>query len=139
MHHKQLHELAKFGAGLIAADFLVLLWVTNANLLPVDFFGRTITEDMLLPGLIFDIALFFILVHYGWNVGKIPALRERTYLLVAGIVFGVVALAHLMRIFAGADLTIGSWGVPVWLSWVGVVATTYLSYMSFSLGTRMKK
>lgn len=139
MHHKQLHELAKFGAGLVAADFLALVWMTNAGIFPVEFLGRTLTADIALPAMVFDIALFLILVHYGWNIGKIPAIRERTYLLIVGIVFGIVALAHLMRVFAGADLVIMGWPVPLWLSWVGTVVTAYLSYMSLHLAMRMKR
>ena len=139
MSHKKLHEVAKFGAGLVAADFVTLVWMANAQLFPVEFLGRVFTEDILLPALIFDAALFFILVHYGWHIGKIPRLREKTYLLVAGVVFGVVALAHLLRVFAGTDLVIADWVVPLWLSWVGVVVTTYLSYMSLHLAIRIRK
>lgn len=139
MHNKRLHEIAKFGAGLIAADFITLVWMANTGLFPIEFLGRMFTEDILLPALVFDAALFFILVHYGWHIGKIPALRERTYLLVSGIVFGIVALAHLYRVFAGADLVLAGWDLPLWLSWVGILVTTYLSYMSLRLALRMKK
>lgn len=139
MKHINLHELAKFGAGLIAADFIGLIWMANTGILPIEFMGRMFTTDMLLPAMVFDAALFFILVHYGWNIGKIPALRERAYLIIAGTVFGIVAVAHLMRIFAGAELTIGTWDVPLWLSWVGTAITAYLSYMSLRLAMRMKR
>ena len=138
MHRKRLQELAKFGAGLVLGDFIALIWIANADLLPVQFLGREITIDMLLPGLLFDAAIFFILIHYGWNIGKIPALRERAYLLVSGSVFAVVAAAHLARIFTSADLSLGEWAVPIWLSWVGIGVTAYLAYMSFRLAVRMK-
>lgn len=138
MNRKRLQEIAKFGAGLVLGDFVALLWIANADLLPVEFLGRVITTELLAPGLIFDAALFFILVHYGWNIGKIPALRERGYLLIAGTVFAVVAAAHLARIFANADIVIAEWVLPIWLSWVGVAVTTYLAYMSFRLAMRMK-
>lgn len=139
MKNINLHELAKFGAGVVAADFLFLVWAAQMELLPLSFMGRTLTVDMLLPGLIFDAALFFILVHYGWCVGKIPALRERSYFLAAGIVFGVVSLAHMMRVFTGADLIIGEWTAPLWLSWLGVAVTLYLAYMSFHLAFKFRR
>ncbi|NCN52661.1 hypothetical protein GW943_02520 [Candidatus Parcubacteria bacterium] len=139
MRHKTLHEIAKFCAGLVAADFIILVWMANAGILPIEFLGRMFTVDILLPGLVFDAALFLILVHYGWNIGKIPALRERTYLFIAGIVFAIVAIAHLFRIFVGADLIIGGWDAPLWLSWLGTAVTTYLAYMSLRLALRMKK
>jgi hypothetical protein len=98
----------------------------------------SVTSDMLLPSLIFDIALFLILVHYAWHVGKIPAMRERSYVFFVGCLFTLVAVIHLWRVFTGADLMIGEWDTPVWLSWFGVAVTAYLAYMSFHLAARMK-
>ncbi len=138
MKNSSLHEVAKFAAGLVAADFLWLLWFSQQHLHGIAFFGMTVTSDMLLPNLIFDIALFIMLVHYAWHVGKIPAMRERSYIFVAGVIFTLVAFAHLWRIFTGADLQLGDWDVPVWLSWFGVAVTTYLAYMSFHIAARMK-
>ncbi len=108
------------------------------NVLPRSFMGVHLTSDMVLPTLIFDVALFIILVHYGWHIGKTPVLRERTFLMTAGVVFGVVAVGHLMRVFFGADLNVFGWDVPMWLSWIGTAITAYLSYMSFHLAMRTR-
>lgn len=131
--------MAKFCSGLVAGDFLVGLWLWSGGFLPITFMGITFTDAMVAPWLVFDAALFIILVHYGWHMGKTPRLRERTYLLSAGTVFGLVAVAHLARIFAGVDITIAGWELPFWLSWIGTGATAYLSYMSFHLGMRMHR
>lgn len=139
MSSKTLHELAKFGSGLVAGDFIANAWIAYMGYYPIEMWGWTFTSDIVLPTLIFDAALFIILVHYGWHIGKIPALRERSYLMLAGIIFGVVAVAHLSRVFFDIDLVIMDWQVPMWLSWVGVVVITYMSYMSFRLATRMKR
>lgn len=133
-----LHELAKFGAGLVAGDFLALLWIATHNGLPLDFLGFHFTQNAVVPGLIFDAALFMALVHYGWHVGKIPRPRERMYLIIAGSVFGVVAAAHIVRLFTGFDVTIAGWGVPLWLSWVGTLAAGVLSYASIRLALRIR-
>lgn len=138
MSHKTLHELAKFGSGLVAGDFIANAWIAYMGYYPIMFMGWTFTEDIVLPTLVFDAALFLVLVHYGWNIGKIPALRERTYLMVVGIVFSVVAAAHLVRVFLGSDITFHDWTVPLWLSWLGTTVTAYLAYMSFRLGLRMR-
>ena len=138
MKNSSLHEIAKFAAGLVAADFLWLLWFSQQHLHSIAFFGMSVTSDMLLPNLIFDLALFVILIHYAWHVGKIPAMRERSYIFIVGVLFSLVAIAHFWRIFTGADLMLGDWDVPVWLSWFGVAVTTYLAYMSFHLAARMK-
>lgn len=137
MSRRSLQDIAKFAAGLVAADFLWLVWFSQQGFLPVDFYGTTISPDMVLPGLVFDIALFIILVHYAWHIGKIPAFRERTYLLVAGGIFSIVMVAHLWRVFSGAELLIGPWDVPLWLSWVGVAVTAYLAYSSFHFAARV--
>lgn len=138
MSHKTLHELAKFGSGLVAGDFIANAWIAYMGYYPIVFMGWTFTESIVLPTLIFDAALFLILVHYGWNIGKIPALRERSYLLVVGIVFSIVAAAHLLRVFFGFDLIIMNWHAPLWLSWTATIVISYLAYMSFRLAARMK-
>jgi len=138
MRNQSLHEFAKFAAGVVAADFLWLLWFSQQHLKSVEFFGMSVTSEMILPNLIFDIALFIMLVHYAWHVGKIPAMRERSYMFVAGCIFTLVAIMHIWRIFTGADFVIGEWDTPVWLSWFGVAVTTYLAYMSFHLVARIR-
>jgi hypothetical protein len=133
MKRGTLHDLSKFAAGLVAADFFSLWWFAAHNGVPVSFMGMTFTSSMVVPGLVFDAVLFLLLVHYGWRIGKTPHLQSRTFFLVAGVIFGVVALAHLMRVFLNADVIVLGWDVPLWLSWVGTAAAAYLSYMSFHL------
>jgi hypothetical protein len=82
--------------------------------------------------------VFLILVHYGWNIGRIPQLRERTYVLAVGVVFTIVAVAHLYRLFTGVDLVVLGWDLPLWLSWFGVAIAAYLAYSSFHFVSRMK-
>jgi hypothetical protein len=138
MKHRFLRESAKFLAGFVLGDFLTLCWLGVNHLLPIQFFGVTWTQDILLPGLLFDAGLILVLIHYGWNLGKTPRVRERTYFLIVAIIFAAVALLHLVRLFTGAiDVNIFGWDVPLWLSWIGVIITAYLSYMSFWLVAKM--
>lgn len=139
MHHRNLRELAKFASGLVAADLISIIWFTYHGLLPISAFGATFTETMVWPAIAFDAALLGFLLHFAWRLGEIPALRERTYLLLVGIVFGIVALAHFARIFTGTDLIIMGWDVPHWLSWTASIVTAYLSYMSLHLAMRLKR
>lgn len=136
MSHKTLREIAKFGSGLVLGDFIANAWIAYMGYYPIVFMGWTFTSDIVLPTLVFDAALFLILVHYGWNIGKIPALRERTYLMMAGTVFTIVAAAHLLRVFFNVDLVIMDWQAPLWLSWLGTVVVAYLAYMSFRLASK---
>ena len=137
MNHRNLQDIAKFAAGLVAADLMTLIWSAQSGIFPLQFLGMEITTDIIAPGIIFNLAALILLVHYGWHLGKIPRLRERTYLLLAGSIFLIVASAHLWRIFAGADLVIADWEVPLWLSWFGVAAATYLAYSSFIFVAKM--
>lgn len=139
MKSKTLHEIAKFAAGLVLGDFLNLWWLSTHHGLPVSFFGVTWTQGIVAPGLIFDAGIFIILVHYAWHLGRTPTLRTRTYFTIVGIILGVVAVAHLLRLFSAADIVVVGWTVPLWLSWIGAVIAAYLSYMSFHLAIFFKK
>ncbi len=139
MKRRSLQEIAKFAAGLAAADLITLVWLAQTNLLPVHFMGLTFGPEMVVPGVIFDLAVLFILIHYGWHIGKIPAPREHTYLLIVGVVFTLVAVAHMWRLFSSADLSVMGWGVPLWLSWFGVAMAAFLAYTSFRFALHVKK
>lgn len=138
MKKNVLHELAKIGAGLVLGDFLAVLWLISQGNFPVNFYGANFGLDTAAPVLIFDVALFIILVHYGWHLGSTPRLRTRTYFLAIGIILGVVSLGHLIRVFTGAGVAILGWMVPLWVSYIGTMVAAYLSYMSFYLAIRTK-
>ena len=46
---------------------------------------------------------------------------QKTSSLVAGIIFAVVALFHLARIFEEWTIIIGDWSVPKSVSWAAVI------------------
>ena len=46
---------------------------------------------------------------------------RKTYLLVAGIIFTLVALFHLVRIYMDWPVMIADWSVPKWVSWFGLI------------------
>ena len=61
---------------------------------------------------------------------------QKAFLFVAGAIFALVALLHLLRIYMGWPLVIGSWTVPMWLSWVGLVVAGGLNYFGLRLAAR---
>lgn len=132
MTHHKLREIAKVGSGLVLADIISVFWFSAAGLLPITILGVTWTASALPEILVFDIALLLLLVHYGWSMRMpISSPSERTLLVVAGLIFLVVALVHLARLAFGIDLILGDFNVPTWLSWIGVLFAGYLSYASF--------
>ena len=138
--HNMLRDLAKVGVGVFVADLASVIWLGAAGFFPLTVLGVTWTADAILPIAAFDIGIILLLIHIGWNTrGPVRSPSERTLLIAAGIVFLVVALAHLARLAFGLDLALGDFAVPLWLSWFGVVVAGYLSYSSFHFAMRSRK
>lgn len=55
-------------------------------------------------------------------------MNNNTYRKVAGTVFAVVAVMHVLRLVSGWEVVFGSWSVPVWGSLVGVVFAGWLAW-----------
>jgi uncharacterized membrane protein len=53
--------------------------------------------------------------------------------MVTGIVFLVVAMAHLLRVIGGHELRLDDWDVPTWGSIVAAIVAGYLSYTGFRI------
>lgn len=60
----------------------------------------------------------------------------KTFSLVAGIIFAVVALLHLVRIFMDWAVIIGDWSVPKSVSWVALIVAGGLALLGLRLGQR---
>ena len=58
-------------------------------------------------------------------------MSRRSYALVTGIVFLVIAILHLLRVIFGWKAVIGGWSMPIWVSWVALVVAGYLAYEGF--------
>ncbi len=57
----------------------------------------------------------------------------RAYLLISGVVFGVIALLHIARLLLDWPAQIAGWDVPLWLSWLAFAAAGVLSVWAFRL------
>jgi len=60
----------------------------------------------------------------------------KTFSFVGGVIFAVVALFHLVRIFAEWTLIVGDWSVPKWVSWVAPIVAGGLALLGLRLGQR---
>jgi hypothetical protein len=65
-----------------------------------------------------------------------PVMDQKTFSMLAGAIFALVALLHALRIYMGWPILIGGWNAPMWLSWIGLVLAGGLSYFGLSLATR---
>ena len=63
-------------------------------------------------------------------------MSQKVFLTVSGTIFSVIALLHLTRILAGWPAHIGTFEVPMWLSWVSVGVAGYLAISALRLRGR---
>ncbi len=52
--------------------------------------------------------------------------NARTYVVISAVIFGLVAVIHLLRAVDGWNFEVGSVSVPVGASWVAFVITAAL-------------
>ena len=60
-------------------------------------------------------------------------MNTRTYLMISGIVFALVAALHVLRIMKGTAVMFGPWLVPMTVSWAGLIIAGALSLTAFKL------
>lgn len=63
-------------------------------------------------------------------------MKDRTFFLLTGFIFGAVALTHLLRVLFAWPLVIGSWSVPMWVSWLATIVAAVLCLGAFRKGMR---
>lgn len=61
-------------------------------------------------------------------------MSQKTFNWIAGIIFTVVAIAHLIRSISGWDVVINAWSIPVGVSVLGFLFLSFLAYNAFKLG-----
>ena len=59
-------------------------------------------------------------------------MNRKNYFLITALVFAVVGLVHLLRIILGWEAVIGGWTVPMWISWLALIASAVLAYSGFT-------
>lgn len=60
---------------------------------------------------------------------------QATGLRVAGTLFGVVAIVHVLRLLSRIDVRVGSWEMPFWVNVLGVIVTATLCGWLWMLST----
>ncbi|MEE8339134.1 MAG: hypothetical protein V3R56_03250 [Xanthomonadales bacterium] len=53
----------------------------------------------------------------------------KTGTLLAIIVFTIVAVAHLLRLVDGTQIVVGNTTIPMWVSFVGVLAPGLIAFL----------
>jgi len=63
-------------------------------------------------------------------------MTHKTFSLVAGVIFLLIALGHLSRLVFKVSVLLGGWAVPSWVSWVALLVFAYLAYAGFRLAKK---
>ena len=58
-------------------------------------------------------------------------MSQHVFSLVAGVVFGLIALGHLLRVIFDLSLDVQGISIPMWASWLAIVVMGYLAYEGF--------
>jgi len=58
-------------------------------------------------------------------------MNQKAFSIVAGVIFAVVALFHLVRIYMDWPVMIADWSVPKWVSWFGLIVAGGLAIFGF--------
>ena len=63
-------------------------------------------------------------------------MSQRTFSLIAGVVFLLIALGHVLRIVLGWSVMVQDLSVPMWASGLAIVIMGYLAYEGFRLARK---
>ena len=61
------------------------------------------------------------------------SMNQRSFCLVSGIIFLIIAFLHLLRIVLSWEAVIAGWIVPLWVSWLALIIAGYLGYEGLKL------
>jgi hypothetical protein len=60
-------------------------------------------------------------------------MKYKNYCVVSGVLFSLVALAHLLRVVYGMSVTVDEFSIPMFLSWFGFVIPACLAFWAFRI------
>ena len=65
-------------------------------------------------------------------------MEQKTFLKIASIIFGIVAIGHLLRVASSWSLVIENFAVPMWASYLAVILIGYMGYQGCKLAKANK-
>ena len=60
-------------------------------------------------------------------------MSQRMFNLVAGLLFGLFALVHAVRIATSSGFMVAGWSLPTWASAIAILAGAYLALAAMRL------
>ena len=66
-------------------------------------------------------------------------MSQMIFSLVAGLIFLLVAVMHVLRLALKWEVVLNGWSVPMWVSAIAIVITAYLAFEGLKFGKRKKE
>jgi hypothetical protein len=63
-------------------------------------------------------------------------MSQKTFSLVAGLIFFVAAALHIVRLVIGWHVVLADWTVPMWISWIALVIAGFLAFEGLRLSRK---
>ena len=63
-------------------------------------------------------------------------MRQKTFSLVVGLIFLLIAVMHVLRLALMWEVVLNGWMVPMWFSAIAIVIMAYLAFESLKLSRR---
>ena len=64
---------------------------------------------------------------------------NRRYCIISGVLFSLVALAHLLRIDYGMSIHVDEYVVPMFVSWIDLAVPAGLAFWAFWINRKFKR
>jgi hypothetical protein len=72
-----------------------------------------------------------------WHAAKErDIMSQKAFSLIAGLVFSLIALGHLLRLVYAWPLHIADWTAPMWVSWPALLVLGFLGFTGLQLSRK---
>ncbi|MGH9779341.1 MAG: hypothetical protein ACRD5I_13105 [Candidatus Acidiferrales bacterium] len=63
-------------------------------------------------------------------------MSHKAFSLVAGVIFSLIVLGHVIRLVFSVPWVVADWTVPIWVSMVAVLVAGFMAYEAFRLSAK---
>jgi len=63
-------------------------------------------------------------------------MSHRAFSMVAGVIFSLILLGHVIRLVFSVPWVVADWAVPMWVSMAAVLVAGFMAYEAFRLSAR---
>lgn len=60
-------------------------------------------------------------------------MKQKTFNQVSCLIFLLVAVLHVLRLFLGWSANMGGWEIPMWISIFGAIVAAFLAWSAYKM------